>query len=107
MSLVGKFLDSHLTQLTNMVIYTYQKKSLEGQAMKRIPAYIINDLEKLNKHLDKVADLAQDIETWVEKNTDKDSYDFFCENHLDNPYEFDIKYTKAELERIASRNSTR
>lgn len=45
--------------------------------MKRIPAYIINDLEKLNKHLDKVADLAQDIETWVEKNTDKDSFDFF------------------------------
>lgn len=75
--------------------------------MKRVPAYIINDLEKLNKHLDKVADLAQDIETWVEKNTDKDSFDFFCENHLNNPYEFDIKYTKAELERIASRNSTR
>lgn len=46
--------------------------------MKRVPAYIINDLEKLNKHLDKVADLAQDIETWVEKNTDKDSYDFFA-----------------------------
>lgn len=46
--------------------------------MKRVPAYIINDLEKLNKHLDKVADLVQDIETWVEKNTDKDSYDFFA-----------------------------
>lgn len=70
-------LENILTQPTNMVIYTYQKKSLEGQAMKRVPAYIINDLEKLNKHLDKVADLAQDIETWVEKNTDKDSYDFF------------------------------
>lgn len=50
-----------------MVIYTYQKKSLNGEAMKRVPAYIINDLEKLNKYLDKVADLAQDIETWVEK----------------------------------------
>lgn len=43
----------------------------------KVPAYIIKDLEKLNNHLDKVADLAQDIGTWVEKNTDKDSYDFF------------------------------
>lgn len=75
--------------------------------MKRVPAYIINDLEKLNKHLDKVADLAHDIESWVEKNSDKDSFDFFCENNLDNPYEFDIEYTKAELERIARGKSTR
>lgn len=70
----------------------------------KVPAYIIKDLEKLSKHLDAVAELAGNIESWVEKNTSKDSLDFFYENHLDMPYEFNLDYTKAELERIVDGN---
>lgn len=33
----------------------------------KVPAYIIKDLEKLNKHLNAVAELAGNIESWVEK----------------------------------------
>ena len=73
----------------------------------KVPAYIIKDLEKLSKHLDAVAELAENIESWVEKNTRKDSLDFFYENHLDMPYEFDPDYTKAELKRIVEGKYTR
>lgn len=73
----------------------------------KVPAYIIKDLEKLSKHLDAVAELAENIESWVEKNTRKDSSAFFYENHLDMPYEFDLDYTKAELERIVEGKYTR
>lgn len=71
----------------------------------KVPAYIIKDLEKLNKHLNAVAELAGNIESWVGKNTSEDGLDFFYENHLDMPYEFDLDYTKAELERIVNRKS--
>lgn len=71
----------------------------------KVPAYIIKDLEKLNKHLNAVAELAGNIESWVGKNTSEDGLDFFYENHLDTPYEFDLDYTKAELERIVDRKS--
>lgn len=35
--------------------------------MKKVPAYITKDVERLSKHLDKVDELSREIQTWVEK----------------------------------------
>ena len=37
----------------------------------KVPVYIIKDLEKLSKPQDAVAELAENIESWVEKKYQK------------------------------------
>ena len=68
--------------------------------MKKVPAYIIKDVERLNKYLNMVDNLSREIETWVEENTDADGMDFFYDNHLDNPFEFNANYTIGQLNEL-------
>lgn len=65
---------------------------------KQIPAYIKEDVRKLNNALVMVAKYVQNIENWVDSNTNVDGMDFVCYNHLDNPYEFDYERVLEELQ---------
>ena len=67
------------------------------------PKYIINKAKALNKALVQVARLAEELEDWVEKqDTDIDAYDFFLDNHLDNPYEFNLAELLESLDEVAN-----
>lgn len=65
---------------------------------KRVPEYIKEEARRLNNALAAVSKHASTIEEWVDKNTDVDSFDFFCDNKLDNPYEFNLADVLAALE---------
>ena len=64
----------------------------------KVPAYIKEEARKLNRALNAVAKHAETIEAWVENNTDIDGWNFFCDNHLDNAYEFRLDLVLEALE---------
>lgn len=65
---------------------------------KQIPTYIIKEVEALNKALANVIKHSRTIESWVNKNTNVDGDDFFYDNRLDIPYEFDAEATIEALQ---------
>ena len=65
---------------------------------KQVPAYIKEEARKLNNALAMVAKYAQNIENWVENNTNVDGMDFFYYNNLDKPYEFNYEQVLEELQ---------
>lgn len=64
----------------------------------KVPAYIKEEARKLNNALAAVKKHAHTIEAWVENNTNTSGYEFFMENRLDMPYEFNLAETLEALE---------
>lgn len=66
------------------------------------PKYIKDKAEQLDRALNKVAKLAFDLESWYESKTDTyAANEFFSEEHLDNPYEFDLDSVLEALDKAA------
>lgn len=68
--------------------------------MKTAPQNIKTKALQLEKALNRVADLANEIETWAEKHG-AEGTQFFNDNRLDMAYEFDLSYLLENLDKVA------
>lgn len=68
--------------------------------MKTAPKSIQAKAYQLEKALNKVAKLANEIEEYAEKNG-ADPSEFFRDNRLDMAYEFDVNYLLENLDKVA------
>ena len=64
------------------------------------PNYIKDKARQLNRALSQVARLANEIADYAEKKGVAQDQ-FFYENHLDMPYEFDLEELLANLDAVA------
>lgn len=64
------------------------------------PKRIIKKAEQLERALAQVARIANEIEEWAEGHG-ADGSDFFYENRLDMPYEFDLDDLLAALDELS------
>lgn len=68
------------------------------------PKRIVKKAEQLERALNTVNRLASELEDWYASKTDEDlAMDFFHEENLDNPYEFDLQSVLAALDEVADR----
>lgn len=72
----------------------------KGETMKTAPQNIKKKALQLEKALDRVATLANEIEAWAEKNG-AEPCEFFRDNRLDMAYEFDLSYLLENLDKVA------
>ena len=68
--------------------------------MKTAPQNIKTKALQLEKALNRVADLASEIEAWAEKHG-AEGTQFFYDNRLDMPYEFNISDLLENLDKVA------
>ena len=68
------------------------------------PKYIKMKAEQLERALNMVAKLSNEIEDWYGKKTDEyEACEFYCEFHLDNPWEFRLTEVLEELDSVSDR----
>ena len=71
------------------------------------PKYIKAKAEALSRALDQVAKLSNELEAWYATKTDDyAAQDFYCGEHLDIPWEFNIASVLEELDNAADGSAT-
>lgn len=71
------------------------------------PKYIKAKAEALSRALDQVAKLSNELEAWYATKTDDcAAQDFYHNEHLDIPWEFNLASVLEELDNAADGNAT-
>lgn len=66
------------------------------------PKRIVKKAEQLERALNAVDRLSAELEEWYASKTDDSlAMEFFCDYHLDVPYEFDLRSVLEALDEVA------